>query len=135
MLRDALLLMPAGALWGRRRLAQSGATAESYPQLDFAKEHLRSALAWVAGLTVLNERTNRSAPGPMWHCTRDDFRDGVLSRRRIECSVSTVAGFAIIFGLNIHKAEDRVGRWGFCGAKSYIVAGMQKRNFAGKLQR
>lgn len=25
-----------------------------YPQLDFAKEHLRSALAWVAGLTVLN---------------------------------------------------------------------------------
>jgi hypothetical protein len=49
-----LLLIPAGAIWRRRKLAQSGAIAESYPQLDFTKEHLRSVLAWVAGLTVLN---------------------------------------------------------------------------------
>ncbi len=49
-----LVLIPVGALLRRRALRRSGELPEIFPQIDFSKPMLRSALAWVGGLTLLN---------------------------------------------------------------------------------
>src|SRR5271157_1942774 len=49
-----LVLMPAGALLRRRALKRAGELPEIFPQIDFSKPVLRSAVAWVGGLTLLN---------------------------------------------------------------------------------
>ncbi len=49
-----LVLMPTGALLRRRALKRAGELPEIFPQIDFSKPVLRSAVAWVGGLTLLN---------------------------------------------------------------------------------
>jgi nitrate/TMAO reductase-like tetraheme cytochrome c subunit len=49
-----LLLMPVGALLHRLKLRKAGQLPLTYPQVDFSVPSLRHALAWVAGLTVVN---------------------------------------------------------------------------------
>ena len=49
-----LLLMPAGALWRRLRLARSGQLPTKYPPVDLSAPVIREVLGWIAGLTVAN---------------------------------------------------------------------------------
>ena len=49
-----LLMIPAGALWRRIRLARSGQLPAKYPPVDFSVPAIREVVGWVAGLTVAN---------------------------------------------------------------------------------
>ncbi|HTT17863.1 MAG TPA: hypothetical protein VMG82_19340, partial [Candidatus Sulfotelmatobacter sp.] len=49
-----LLLMPIGALWRRRSLRRTGSLPATYPPVDLAQPMVRTAIAWVGGLTMAN---------------------------------------------------------------------------------
>ncbi|MGB0033907.1 MAG: NapC/NirT family cytochrome c [Candidatus Acidiferrales bacterium] len=49
-----LTFIPIGAFLRRRKLIHTGELPVAYPQVDFSQPMLRSALAWVSGLTMAN---------------------------------------------------------------------------------
>jgi nitrate/TMAO reductase-like tetraheme cytochrome c subunit len=49
-----LLLMPAGAVWRRMRLARSCQLPTIYPRIDLRQSAIRHVLAWIVWLSVVN---------------------------------------------------------------------------------
>jgi hypothetical protein len=49
-----LILMPAGAVWRRRRLRAKGELPDVYPKIDLGSSALRQTLYWFSGLTFAN---------------------------------------------------------------------------------
>ena len=47
-------MIPAGALWHRRRLTLAGSLPSEYPRVDFNQPLFRQVAAWVGGFTVFN---------------------------------------------------------------------------------
>ena len=49
-----LILIPAGAIWRRVRLANAGQLPTIYPRVDFSIPAMRQVAGWIGGLTLAN---------------------------------------------------------------------------------